>query len=219
MAGINEVPPGFSETMLLRQYLVRGHRFRHGLVPYDSLPNLLEYALGSSPLNAQIGATHDTLHVGPAAILKQGGQAYLTLAFSRDPNASGVKLTLQTTDDLNGSWEDLDPLWAANQVSIEDNAPLAGLQRIVASDYRPLSGSQPRFLRLQAARAGIIETGFEPAAGYAEGESVVGVNDPAIPGTAAWKNFSSTTPTPSAARRRFVLKKRIHPIPPDSRSI
>ncbi|MDP0495889.1 MAG: C25 family cysteine peptidase [Verrucomicrobiota bacterium JB024] len=42
MAGINEVPPGFSETMLLRQYLVRDHRFRHGLAPYDAVARRIE---------------------------------------------------------------------------------------------------------------------------------------------------------------------------------
>jgi regulation of enolase protein 1 (concanavalin A-like superfamily) len=166
---------------------------------HDGLPNLLEYALGSSPLNAPTGGAADKLHVGPPGILTQEGHTYLTLAFARAPDASGVKLTLQTTDDLNGTWKDFDPLLAANQISVENNTPLDGLQRIVASDYYPLSDAHPHFLRLQAARTGIIETGFEPVAGYAEGEPVVGVDDPFIPGTATWKNFGSASSTPSLA--------------------
>jgi len=36
-AGMTDTPTGMTETELLRQYLVRNHRFRRGLVPYDNI--------------------------------------------------------------------------------------------------------------------------------------------------------------------------------------
>ncbi len=61
----------------------------------DALPNLLEYALGTSP-------TAQTL--APAAAIVAGK---LTLTFPRNPSATDITITVQGADSLAGPWADL----------------------------------------------------------------------------------------------------------------
>ncbi|EIP98546.1 hypothetical protein OpiT1DRAFT_03003 [Opitutaceae bacterium TAV1] len=158
----------------------------------DGLPNLLEYAAGSFPLASDTG-----LFAPRAAIHEVDGTEYLTMSFVRDPFAYGVKLYLEASDDLRSpEWERIDPLEPANQVSVENDVPEPGLQRIVAKDTQPLAASPSRFLRLRVTEDDypLFFTGFETGSGYRAGESVRGFADPTLPGTAAWTMHNPSSP-------------------------
>ena len=100
----------------------------------DGLPNLLEYALGASPLTAS----------GPALAVGRAGQN-LTLAYPRiaDP---ALTYTVEAADSLAGPW---------STVATESN-PSTGAANIAGTvtitDPAPLAGHPRRFLRLRVER-------------------------------------------------------------------
>ena len=112
----------------------------------DALPNLLEYALGTSP-TAQTAA--------PAATLVAGK---LTLTFPRNPSATDITLTVQGADSLAGPWADL-----ASAVGGAATAALIGGVSVTESGTPPTvevrdlyQTNDPlhprRYLRLRAVR-------------------------------------------------------------------
>ncbi len=149
----------------------------------DGRPNLLEYASGSSPLLASAA------YPEAVGLHHVNGQDHLTLSFVRDPAVPDVAWSLLAANELTGTtWTRIDPLLPANQVSVQNDTPAPGLQRITAKDTQPLSASPRRFLRLEAAlrELGVL-IDFEPGSGYASGASVVGVDDLRLPGSGVWR--------------------------------
>lgn len=159
----------------------------------DGLPNLLEYALGSSPLDP-----HGEGFAPEVGVREVGGEKHLTLTFTRDTTARHLRHRVESTDDLvAGEWTSHDPLDATNQLERHDDTPAPGLQRIVFRDPRPLSESARRFLRLRVERESVsgFYTGFETDSGYIVGMPVAGFDDPGIAGNAVWSRFSPASPS------------------------
>lgn len=99
----------------------------------DSLPNLLEYALATDPKTSNTSpVTWDIEDVA--------GTAYLRLSIPRNPAATDLTFTVQTTGDLSlpASWTDADTL-------IETDTP----ELLVVRDTQP---SPPRFIRLKVTK-------------------------------------------------------------------
>lgn len=112
----------------------------------DGLPNLVETALGQSPLAAN-----------PQARLVPGrtnisGSEYLTLTFVRDTTLTGVTLMAESTASLAGTWTQFDPLAPANQLSVLPNTPAPGLETITIKDVQAVAPGGSRFMRLRATR-------------------------------------------------------------------
>jgi hypothetical protein len=99
----------------------------------DGLPNLLEYALGTKPmLPGPSGISQD--------MVEYNGGLFLRLTIPRDPDASDVTITGETTSDLSNpaSWTDL------HHVIETDEPSLLVL--------RDALGGPRRFMRLRAER-------------------------------------------------------------------
>jgi len=99
----------------------------------DGLPNLVEYALGTDPNESgPSGITQDMVEIEE--------EFFLRLTIPRNPDATDVTLTVQTTSDLSdpGSWTPLDTV-------IETDEPDL---RVV----RDTLGGPRRFIRLQVSR-------------------------------------------------------------------
>lgn len=110
----------------------------------DGIPNLIEYALGSS-------ANHATTDAAPkAGEVKIGNDTFLTLTFARRTDVTDVALTVEVADSLTGPWTPLDPLQPENQARVQTNTPYAGFQTITVKDKEPMKGSTRRFMRLSA---------------------------------------------------------------------
>ncbi len=111
----------------------------------DGVANLVEYALGTSPVSAASAA-----RPVPERRIVDGSE-YLTLAFARDRAATGVALAVEARSDLSsGSWTAIDPLQPANQVSVQVDTPSAGFDTYTIRDTQPLSAFPRRFMRLRA---------------------------------------------------------------------
>lgn len=157
---------------------------------HDGIPNLLEYALGSSPLDPD-----GDLHLPRSGLVTVDDANYLTLEFIRDTLAHDVELSVETGGDLH-TWASIDPLLPANQVEAE-NLVSTSLQRIVVRDTVPISSAARRFMRLRATRGAwpfVVYTSFEQSAGYTVGTSIAGLDDPGIVGDAAWTLFNAGSP-------------------------
>lgn len=108
----------------------------------DGIPNLIKYALGLSPTNNYTG----TPHAPHAQIQPPHGFTY---TFTRDTESSDVTILVEGTDDLlSGSWTDIDPLDTNNQVSVQNDVPVAGIQTITVKDSQ--TNALHRFMRLKA---------------------------------------------------------------------
>lgn len=110
---------------------------------HDGLVNMLEYAMGRSPLVAEGGQPIGT------QVQNISGQDYLTITFVRSTAATDVDFAVEVTSQLAVSWSTIDPLATANQVSVQNNTPSTGLQTITVKDSQPVSTSDRRFIRLR----------------------------------------------------------------------
>lgn len=113
----------------------------------DGLPNLIEYALGLSPLVANTPANQPHTQIQTV-----DNNTTLTFTFTRNTAATDTQFILETASSLAGTWSQLDPLLAGNQVSVQDNTPTAGIQTITVKDTQPISNSNQRYLRLRITR-------------------------------------------------------------------
>ena len=99
----------------------------------DSSPNLMEYSLGTNPnLSEPPGYVLDTVDVE--------GIDYLRITITRNPAATDVTYTVQTTSDLTdpGSWSDLD-----TEILLDTPTGLV---------VRDTLGGPSRFIRLRVTR-------------------------------------------------------------------
>lgn len=110
---------------------------------HDGVPNLLEYALGRSPSQA------DSAVPFTAQVQNVGGQDYLTVTFVRAMAATDVQYTVEMANQLNGTWSSVDALATENQVLVQDNTPSVGLQTVTVKDSQPYGTSFSRFVRLR----------------------------------------------------------------------
>ncbi len=112
----------------------------------DGIPNLVEYALGLQ-LNARDSWGSPIL--GSTTI---GEEEFLTLTFARRIDASGIHLSVESTDSLSGPWTTIDPLNPLNQLEAWPDLPEIGWQTLVIKDAVPINGSSHRFMRLNVTR-------------------------------------------------------------------
>ena len=115
----------------------------------DGLTNLLKYALGIVPTQNQIPVPASQSELPTVEVRTLNSQEMLTISFTRNKTASDVSFLVDVSSDLTGAWTALDPLLAANQVSVTDNSPRTGLQTIVVKDTQPVSSQGKRFIRLR----------------------------------------------------------------------
>lgn len=100
----------------------------------DGINNLLKYALGLDPAVADVGGL-------PEGVAQEdGGETYLTLTASKNPDATDVTLVVEVSGDLeswtSGEGQTTVLLDDANTLQVRDNTPLSGAGR--------------RFIRLNA---------------------------------------------------------------------
>ena len=110
----------------------------------DGLSNLVEYALGRSPVNA-----HEAGYLLEPNVESIDGVSYLTYTFTQSTTTTGVTLLVQASDSLGGPWQDIDPSLAANRVSLQEDIPVVGVRTIVVKDVQPIGPSGRRFMRLK----------------------------------------------------------------------
>lgn len=107
----------------------------------DGTPNVLEYAFGTPPLQAEAGhRSRGLLVAGPVP-----GSGYPALVFRRSRIATDLNLRVQTSSDLLNWDSDLTqpPTTEVNVVPLDD-----GLEEVTARTLEPLAEAAPRFLRL-----------------------------------------------------------------------
>ena len=109
---------------------------------FDGLNNIGEYGLNLPP------KTSSSLGWPAVAIQDVSGTAYLTLTFTRVKWATDLTYIVEANDDLQGVWQQINPLLPQNQVSLQDNYPSFGLQTITVRDVVP-AATTPRFMRLR----------------------------------------------------------------------
>lgn len=103
----------------------------------DGIPNLVEYALGTSPINSS-----DSNHPAPS-ITTIGGQRYLTLTIHRPGGTSGISYVVEVSSMLTGGWMS----GAGSTITVTDNDTT-----LTVRDSIPLGSGQPlRFIRLVVA--------------------------------------------------------------------
>ncbi|MEO7932585.1 MAG: FlgD immunoglobulin-like domain containing protein [Chthoniobacterales bacterium] len=108
----------------------------------DGQSNLLEYALGTSPVRASRSAILTN-------ILNWLGTDYLTLQFTRDYSVHDVTMRVGASSDLTNpsSWVWIDPDDLTYRISDLLDVPAKGLETIIVRDVLP-AGAGPRFMRL-----------------------------------------------------------------------
>ena len=112
----------------------------------DGISNLLKYALGLDP-----NAAYSISTVLPYSQLSSvSGTNYLTLTFTRNPNAADLTYTVEVTSDLTQSWTAINPFITTNQL-IQGGVfnPATGLQTFIILDNQPSSSGTRRFMRLR----------------------------------------------------------------------
>ena len=107
-----------------------------GDVDLDSLPNLVEYALGTDPHSASF------VPIG----IPNGG--YLTLTYTRVKNTPDIGCLVEVSPSLQGVWTSaagsVEQLW-----QVMDNG---ASQTITARDKTPMTGTLQRYIRLRVTR-------------------------------------------------------------------
>lgn len=114
----------------------------NGDLDADGIPNVVEYALGLQ-LNSR-----DSWGSPILGVTTLDDQQYLTLTFARRIDASGIYLTVESTDSLTGPWTQIDPFNPQNQIEAWPDLPEIGWQTLVIKDSVPLTNSPRRFMRL-----------------------------------------------------------------------
>ncbi|PAW77838.1 MAG: hypothetical protein B9S32_09555 [Verrucomicrobia bacterium Tous-C9LFEB] len=110
----------------------------------DGIPNLMKYALGLNPL---IAYDHTSLPQSQRQTIDL--QPTLTYTFTRNTAATDLTYRIEVTSDPTTTWTALDPLAAANQVSVTTHSLSATLQVITVKDTQPVSAAPKRFMRLK----------------------------------------------------------------------
>ena len=115
----------------------------------DGLSNLLKYALGLDP-----SVDYANSALAPKGEVEQvSGEDRLTYTFTRDTAVTDATISVEVINDLTGTtWTGIDPLNPANQVSVLENTPSAGIQTITVKDIQPITASSTRFMRLKVTR-------------------------------------------------------------------
>lgn len=114
----------------------------------DGLPNLLEYALGTLPLNPDSSA-------GPAGLLLGFPEGdFMTIEVPRDPSRDDITLIVEASSSLQPeSWSALatstlgGPFSGPGLPDIDPATP--GSRRVLVRDTLPVATGQRRFLRLR----------------------------------------------------------------------
>ncbi len=119
----------------------------------DGVTNLLRYALGYH-LRDSNGTP---LQLSPTSLpyvqeQSLNGTRYLTCTFTRNKNATDLLFRVEVANEPNGPWTSLDPLQEENQVHVEDNTPVEGIETIVAKDVQPIGTDSKRFMRVRVIR-------------------------------------------------------------------
>ena len=104
----------------------------------DGASNLAEYALGTSPTNAE------REHPLQAGIVRDFGTNYLSLTFPRRKNAE-VSYVVEVAPELSGP-----SAWTAGGVQVGPAVPLnADFEQVTVRDTVPMSSAGARFMRLK----------------------------------------------------------------------
>lgn len=131
----------------------------------DGITNLAKYALGLTASDSYQNPVYTKITNLPTFQTQTVGSAqYLTCTFTHNKAATDVTLTVEATDDLKGAWTPINPLLAANQVSVTDSTPTAGVETIVVKDTQPISVATKRFMRFKITHESNIDIGA--AQGY-----------------------------------------------------
>lgn len=102
----------------------------------DGVPNLLEYALGTSPVD---GTSFRSI---APTIITSDDQNYLSLCIDKPVGVSGINYTVEVTSNLDGVWSG-----ATTEVANTST-------KLIVRDSTPVSPSQPkRFIRLRVAES------------------------------------------------------------------
>ncbi len=106
--------------------------------PFNTLPNLLNYAFGSNPL---LGAGAN-LPVISFTFDPADGQSHLTLTAVLDATASGITVSAEASDDLQ-TW-----VTGAGKVINVSDSTVGTVRTVIFRDATPLSAATVRFIRL-----------------------------------------------------------------------
>lgn len=116
----------------------------------DGIPNIIKYAMGlkayDSNWNPVTLSPTDMPYVHQQTV---NGTSYLTCSFAHNKSATDLVIKVEVTDDPKGTWTQLDPFLAANQVSVTDNTPSVGVETIVVKDTQPITSATKRFMRVR----------------------------------------------------------------------
>ncbi len=127
----------------------------------DGESNLAEYFTGSDPTVA------DVSRAPRAQILDLAGTKYLTLRFVRANWATDVTARVEATGDAAlGPWIALDPADPTYLVSVQENAPVFGLQTVTVRDILPANSAARRFLRLRLTAPSGVSATAQPAGDF-----------------------------------------------------
>ena len=114
---------------------------------FDGLPNLLEYALGGSPLLADAGERAPTIGLDTNS---ESGQIYLVLTYDRPSDHGDLIYIVEWTSDLAGG------LWQSGPAIVNEAPPLpheiGGMERVFARADISLADQPRQFLRLRVTR-------------------------------------------------------------------
>lgn len=105
----------------------------------DGLPNLLEYALGTSPRDAA------SANLPEPSFVTIAGARYLTLSISRPPGVSGINYIVELSSTLDGSWQS-----GGGATTVMTNSAT----HLTVRDNQPIGPALPkRFIRLRVTRS------------------------------------------------------------------
>lgn len=96
----------------------------------DGLDNLLEYAFGTHPLQANASPI-------ASSMVKIGEDSYLRVSVAKNPAATNLTFGAELSGELSG--------WSGEGVSVEENSPT----RFTARDTIPTGSAPSRFIRLK----------------------------------------------------------------------
>jgi hypothetical protein len=112
----------------------------------DNHLNLLEYGLNLNPK-----ASSSPAELPRVAFQEVAGVRYLTLTFTRVKWATDLTYAVEAAATPAGPWTTIDPLAPQNQLSVLDDSPSIGLQKITVRDTLPATGPL-RVMRLRVTK-------------------------------------------------------------------